>query len=160
MRKIEAVERMVNQEFNAIPLTLIEKAYPNIDGWHNITPLLDGDYVIYEGEEVEIIEKLGDDNSYIIEDIEGGRFTVNSYEVDCENLSIFPMWGTVWQSVGLQSEWIGRNLDTVADCGFEIYEADDLDGYILGVDGAGYDFYEAHWVPLYEAQNLKWHDEE
>ena len=160
MRKIEAVERMVKQEFNAIPLTLIEKAYPNIDGWHNITPLLDGDYVIYEGEEVEIIEKLGDDNSYIIEDIEGGRFTVNSYEVDCENLSIFPMWGTVWQSVGLQSEWIGRNLDTVADCGFEIYEADDLDGYILGVDGAGYDFYEAHWVPLYEAQNLKWHDEE
>ena len=160
MRKIEAVERMVNQEFNAIPLTLIEKAYPEIDGWHNITPLLDGDYVIYEGEEVEIIEKLGDDNSYIIEDIEGGRFTVNSYEVDCENLSIFPMWGTVWQSVGLQSEWIGRNLDTVADCGFEIYEADDLDGYILGVDGAGYDFYEAHWVPLYEAQNLKWHDEE
>ena len=160
MRKIEAVERMVKQEFNAIPLTLIEKAYPNIDGWHNITPLLDGDYVIYEGEEVEIIEKLGDDNSYIIEDIEGGRFTVNSYEVDCENLSIFQMWGTVWQSVGLQSEWIGRNLDTVADCGFEIYEADDLDGYILGVDGAGYDFYEAHWVPLYEAQNLKWHDEE
>ena len=160
MRKIEAVERMVNQEFNAIPLTLIEKAYPEIDGWHNITPLLDGDYVIYEGEEVEIIEKLGDVNSYIIEDIEGERFTVNSYEVEHENLSIFPMWATVWHAVGFQGEWIGRNLDKVANCGFEIYEADDLEGYIIGVNGAGYDFYEAHWVPLYEAQGLKWHNED
>lgn len=24
---------------------------------------------------------------------------------------------------------------------------------------SGYDFYEAHWIPLYEARGLKWHKE-
>lgn len=29
-----------------------------------------------------------------------------------------------------------------------------------GIDGAGYDFYEAHWEPLYKARGLHWHSEE
>ena len=32
-------------------------------------------------------------------------------------------------------------------------------GYFFGIDGAGYDFYEAHWTPLYKARGLHWHDE-
>ena len=44
----------------------------------------------------------------------------------------------------------------MADCGFRIYEQEDY-GYIFGIDGAGYDFYEAHWIPLYKARGLKWH---
>ena len=27
------------------------------------------------------------------------------------------------------------------------------------MDGCGYDFYLEHWVPLYKARGLKWHDE-
>lgn len=30
----------------------------------------------------------------------------------------------------------------------------------IGIDGAGYDFYEAHWIPLYEARGLHWHEGE
>ena len=159
MRKIEAVERMVNQEFNAIPLTLIEKAYPEIDGWENITPLKSGDVVEYLGDYYELITVL-EENEIVIEDAEGNKQTVDIEEIYKDDEIIFPMWSTVWQTVGFQSEWIGRNLDKVANCGFEIYEAEDLDGYIIGVNGAGYDFYEAHWVPLYEAQGLKWHNED
>ena len=159
MRKIEAVERMVNQEFNAIPLTLIEKAYPEIDGWENITPLKSGDVVEYLGDYYELITVL-EENEIVIEDAEGNKKTVDIAEIYKDDEIIFPMWSTVWQTVGFQSEWIGRNLDKVANCGFEIYEAEDLDGYIIGVNGAGYDFYEAHWVPLYEAQGLKWHNED
>ena len=159
MRKIEAVERMVNQEFNTIPLRLIEKAYPEIDGWENITHLKSGDVVEYLGDYYELITVL-EENEIVIEDAEGNKQTVDIAEIYKDDEIIFPMWSTVWQAVGFQSEWIGRNLDKVANCGFEIYEAEDLDGYIIGVNGAGYDFYEAHWVPLYEAQGLKWHNED
>lgn len=47
----------------------------------------------------------------------------------------------------------------MADCGFRIYEQEDL-GYVFGIDGAGYDFYSEHWIPLYKARGLHWHKEE
>ena len=50
-------------------------------------------------------------------------------------------------------------MQIMANCGFRIYESEDY-GYIFGIDGAGYDFYEAHWIPLYKAIGLKWHDNE
>ncbi len=34
------------------------------------------------------------------------------------------------------------------------------DELVLGINGAGYDFYEAHWIPLYEALGYNWHDSE
>lgn len=33
-------------------------------------------------------------------------------------------------------------------------------GYLIGIDGAGYDFYKAHWLPLYKARGLHWHKED
>jgi len=48
------------------------------------------------------------------------------------------------------------NLQAMADCGFRIYRQYDY-GYIFGIDGAGYDFYAAHWIPLYKARGLRWH---
>jgi hypothetical protein len=69
------------------------------------------------------------------------------------------MWGTLW-SFGnlLDEEWLDdkKNLQAMSDCGFRIYEREDY-GYIFGIDGMGYDFYETHWVPLYKARGLKWH---
>ena len=160
MRKIEAVQKMIAEEFNAIPLTLIEKAYPEIDGWYRITPFKPGDIVYsqFDDTEYEVLRVENGDNIRV-SDEHGEEYEADIYDFYIECEPIFPMWATVWHAEGLQSEWIGRNLDKVAACGFEIYEADDLDGYIIGVNGAGYNFYEAHWIPLYEAQDLKWHNE-
>lgn len=36
------------------------------------------------------------------------------------------------------------------------FETDDGD-VLLGINGAGYDFYESHWIPLYHALGLEWH---
>jgi len=73
--------------------------------------------------------------------------------------SFLPMWGTMW-SFGDSADrwWIEQeeNLQKMADCGFRIYEQEDY-GYIFGIDGMGYDFYEAHWIPLYKACGLQWH---
>ncbi len=71
---------------------------------------------------------------------------------------ILPIWGTMWaftrhiDNIWLQEE----GLEAMAKCGFRIFEQEDY-GYIFGIEGAGYDFYEAHWVPLYKARRLKWH---
>ena len=46
----------------------------------------------------------------------------------------------------------------MSECGFRIYENDEI-GYFFGIDKAGYDFYESHWVPLYKKRGLLWHDE-
>lgn len=45
----------------------------------------------------------------------------------------------------------------MSDCGFRIYKSEDY-GYFFGIDGAGYSFYEEHWMPLYKARGLHWHD--
>ena len=64
----------------------------------------------------------------------------------------FPIWSTMWSfndfwdNVWLTEE---KNRKKMADCGFRIYKQEDY-GYIFGIDGAGYDFYQAHWIPLYK----------
>ena len=45
------------------------------------------------------------------------------------------------------------------ECGFVVCESIDY-GYFFGIDGGGYDFYNAHWLPLYKARGLQWHEEE
>ena len=71
------------------------------------------------------------------------------------------MWGTMWTfSEDLDEDWVRENLDKVAKCGFRIYEDYKTGDIYIGIDGAGYNFYEAHWIPLYEARGLKWHSDE
>lgn len=72
-----------------------------------------------------------------------------------------PMWGWVWMVDDYCDEqWIRDNMETVADCGFTIMENCEEGWLLLGIDGAGYDFYEAHWLPLYEARGFRWHKED
>lgn len=46
----------------------------------------------------------------------------------------------------------------IADTGILAYEIDDE--LILGIDGAGYSFYDNHWIPLYDALGYHWHKED
>lgn len=71
-----------------------------------------------------------------------------------------PMWGTLWMvDDWCDEQWIDENRETVAEIGFTICENYEHGWILLGIDGAGYDFYDAHWIPLYEARGLKWHQE-
>ena len=71
-----------------------------------------------------------------------------------------PMWGTMWAFGDSSDEdWLENGgLQKMADCGFRIYEQEDY-GYIFGIDGAGYSFFDEHFEPLYKARGLRWHDE-
>lgn len=78
---------------------------------------------------------------------------------------VLPMWGTMWSfGDGIDDDWLSGEfgedgLKLMSECGFRIYEHEEF-GYFFGIDGAGYDFYEAHWIPLYKARGLHWHNEE
>ena len=75
-------------------------------------------------------------------------------------LPCLPMWGTMWSfGDSADDEWLEDHLQVMADYGFRIYEHEDY-GYIFGIDGCGYDFYEGHWIPLYKARGLKWSKED
>jgi hypothetical protein len=78
---------------------------------------------------------------------------------EAERDTFLPMWDIMWSFDDMVDRWWleeKSNLQAMADCGFRIYEQEDY-GYIFGIDGAGYDFYEAHWIPLYKARGLRWH---
>ncbi|MDR2021801.1 MAG: hypothetical protein LBQ71_00780 [Hungatella sp.] len=70
---------------------------------------------------------------------------------------LLPMWRVLWCfSNEADNSWLDdtKNLQAMADCGFRVYAQEDY-GYIFGIDGAGYDFYEAHWIHLYKARWLR-----
>ena len=71
-----------------------------------------------------------------------------------------PMWGTMWQfDDSCDGFWLEEKggIKILAECGFRVFESDEF-GYFFGIDGAGYDFYEEHWIPLYKARGLRWHE--
>ena len=87
-----------------------------------------------------------------------------------------PMWGTMWiVNFGIWGEKLWKNsspMDENVD-GFDeemegqnyingipsvyIYEIDDQ--YVIGVNGAGWNFYDGVWDKLYDFFGLEWHEE-
>ena len=160
----EACEEWVNR-MNFIPMSVVGKLVEaNWEDMHEITPPCVGDRV-YIWEEKEYGNILETNNDIYTVELESDSKNVylsrEDFEVDKE--SCFPMWGTMFEPEDIDKDWILGNyceshLQEVANCGFRIYESEDF-GILLGIDGAGYDFYESHWIPLYNARELKWHKE-
>lgn len=143
MTLVDAVKKFVG-EMNAVPQALIEKAYPGLDGLEILaTPKECGAC----GSESF---KLNESNEVCCDSCES---------TDIYNKYGLPMWGTMWTfGDSLDEYWARENLETMLECGFWVYESDEL-GVVFGIDGAGYDFYESHWTPLYKARGLRWHSE-
>ena len=87
---------------------------------------------------------------------------VKADEFEVSFFEPLPMWGTMWSfSDNLDQYWLEERggLEEMSKCGFRIFEHDTY-GCYFGIDGAGYDFYREHWIPLYLARGLKWHKED
>lgn len=163
----EAVELWVNRDMTAIPLTVVEKLreFSEYSDITEITPIKKYSKV-WSGEYQElgkVSEITLNDNDELIATVDFEND--ETHDIPLEDLSLeeeesLPMWGTMWAfSDFCDSEWLDNeeNRRKMAKCGFRIYESEDF-GYIFGIDGAGYDFYERHWIPLYIARGLQWHD--
>ncbi len=168
MKLREAVELWVNRDMIAIPMTVVEKLqrFSDYSDIEEVTPVTKYSKVwSNEYQEIgEVSEIILNDNDELIAtvDFENGE----THDVPIEDLSPedetgLPMWSTMWAfSDRCDLEWLDdeENQRIMAECGFRIYESEDF-GYIFGIDGAGYSFYEKHWIPLYKARGLRWHEE-
>ena len=158
----EAAQAWV-REFNAYPIGVISKLceYEEVE---EVTPPTAYDRVSiwggeHEGTDGEIVERDGD--KYVVLLDNGEKIEVDERDIYVERDSTLPMWGWMWAfGDSIDEEWLDRddNLRVMADCGFRIYKQEDI-GYLFGIDGAGYDFYGEHWIPLYKARGLRWHKE-
>lgn len=164
MEKKEAVRQFV-ETMDFVPTSVFAKIWYHDGSVTEITPprmndivdVVDGEYAGKEGEivktdydddpELYLVKLNNDPDIKIIEQMS----LVPQYD------DMFPMCGTMFVPENIDQEWIRRNLQKVADLGFRIYDSDDF-GLALGIDGAGYDFYEAFWTPLYDLRGLKWHE--
>lgn len=100
-------------------------------------------------------------NLYTIELDDGKEVKLNPEDFEVERDDYFPMWNVMWSFGDSCDDWWleeGDGIRIMSECGFRIYEHEEF-GYFFGIDGCGYDFYEAHWLPLYNARGLQWHDE-
>ncbi len=158
--KEDAIHMMVNT-FNRLDKEMLEELmFNNPKDWKEVTVPDVGDevYVYDENQEGEIVECF-EDEKYSIEIYDDGSKIICS---DSEFVEIgkdqLPMWGWLWQfDDEMDNVWLERNgIKIMSKLGFRIYKSEKY-GYFFGIDGAGYDFYEKHWTPLYEARGLKWH---
>jgi len=150
MNKREACERWVWGNFSMIPVTLLQKAYG--EDWEAISVLAPTYEAVKQEWLAEHGEEYKDEPEYWIEDV--------IQEACDEQAPLFPMWGYVFvPAYAFEASWFEDYADDVARCGFTVYETDEI-GVYLGIQGAGYDFRQAHWLPLYDLRGLRWHDEE
>ena len=169
---LEATQEWV-REMDAVQTEMIaELMEHNPYDWQEITTPCVGDRVecvceledgtndFREGEIISI-DDGGDDPGYLVELDDGPVVGVDNVEVISRYDSL-PMWGYMWQMHDpCDIHWIEEEdgVRILSRCGFRVYQSEKY-GIFFGIDGAGYDFYDEHWIPLYKARGLKWHDEE
>ena len=153
-RVLEACRSWVERDFSLIPTSLIEKAYFGENRCGEEIEVLAPSFERFKEEykKENCIEKEDEDDPCEWCRVESCR---EAYD---ENTPKIPMWGYVFVPQNpLDAEWIKENAEKVAELGFIVYETDEI-GVFLGINGAGYDFFQHHWVPLYNARGLKWHE--
>lgn len=159
----EATEQWL-REFDAIQQDMIKKLMRfDPEDWHEVTQPTPGQRVYLYDDSCggEILKFNKQKLKYKVKrDYDDKTVWVTADEFDVEFYEKLPMWGTMWSfSNPCDIHWLeeGEGIEVLSRCGFRVYESREY-GFFFGIDGAGYDFYEAHWIPLYRARGLKWHD--
>ena len=148
------------KSFNAIPTSMVSKLWKaEPEDWSEVTyPEVGNSVYAYNYGSGEIIKVNYDDNRYTIKLASGNVVELGAEEMEIEYDGHLPMWGTMWSfGDSLDTYWLDDGgIELMSCCGFRIFKSEEF-GYFFGIDGAGYDFYEAHWISLYQERGLKWH---
>lgn len=121
------------------------------------------------GSSISLYGEFGDEDrfSYIVESVDLDEEIVTAVsEEDGESIDVLfkdlccldnsPMWLTLW---ALYHSPTYSEIEMFNECGISVYKSAAGDFY-LGIDGCGYDFIEAHWIPLYRKMGICWHSTE
>lgn len=158
----EQVEDWISR-MNEVPTDMIDKLMDDESDWDEVTTPDVGDRVyVYSvgntGRIIDVREPSYDDGDdeilYQIRLGSGYIIFCNVEEFEVERDSRVPMWSTMWSFYENDDQyWIEdpENVRIMSKCGFRVYKSLEF-GYFFGIDGAGYDFYSQHWIPLYEAR--------
>jgi len=156
-----AARKFLDTRFDRIPNVLFEKLVEQGMEHNDVLELVDSKY--------RECNECGETNVSIGEELDDGEhgwhcpdckttFDADEHE-PWERLNVVgPTYG--WPGAHCVSFWTDWNAvgQVAAQCGFEVYESPMFGGYVLSIDGGGYDFVDAHWVPLYLAMGLLWHE--
>lgn len=160
----EATREWLNCSFDAIDTCILRKLYNyDPDDWHEVTEPSVGEsvYVYSESETGEIVS-YDEENGFEIE-LYASKKTIFAAKDDFEREddTFWPMWNTMWTFRDGADIWWMENggIEALSRCGFRVYESEAF-GFYFGIDGAGYSFIHEHFVPLYKARGLQWHDED
>jgi len=140
-KNLDTVKFRISGDFNDIRLDNVQKIFPN---WFE------------NALTVEPTNQDLDDSGYIPKDMTENEIDEAKNELMDQQREI--MWSTLFEAKdNTIKDWILENSDKIInEAGFAIIdlsrenEGEYETGVFLGINGAGYDFYEAHWIPLYK----------
>ena len=166
-RKIkDEVSERFERDFNYIQLDVIKKVMDDCE-YENIAmpsfSIIASEYMSNYGNEEELREEYAKtegieaneiDEADFFEWLEDNKYSeVSDSYMESEN---YPMWNTVFEARdSYLSKWIEKNVDELYNIGIGVMLGGDNFNNMLFISGCGYDFYEAHWIPLY-TQLLEW----
>lgn len=125
----QQAEYFFNRETNTIPLSLLESSVGECGLF---------EHILYPSEELlkpDFLCSYGHDEW--TDDLE------DEFQAYKDDLEWHPMWG--W-AFGVPEFWENK-VDELYNCGIGVISTDD--GTFLFIAGAGYDFYDAHWIPMF-----------
>jgi len=140
-KNLDTVKFRISGDFNEIRLDNVQKIFPNwLENTLTVEPTL-----------MDL-----DDSGYIPKDMTENEIDEAKNELMDQQREI--MWSTLFEAKdNTIKDWILENYEKIIKgAGFTIIdlsrenEGEYETGVFLGVNGAGYDFYEAHWIPLYK----------
>lgn len=100
---------------------------------------------------------------YLVETNDGSVYLATNGTVDFVNEddnSLLPMFGWLYSVPDeIEAEWLRQNTLEASRIGLHVIESEAY-GVFIGINGVGYSFMEAHWIPYYLVRGYKWHNKE
>lgn len=145
--KIEAeTQKQFDQDFNCIPLDIVEKyceELPIINP--SFQTIIDEWLDNHNQDEIRIKKRT----KAVYDWLEENYYDqIMDFWYDSEH---YPMWGTVFEADDyFLSEKVEEMVNELYKIGIGVIESYESLNTMLFINGAGYNFYKAHWIPMYQ----------
>jgi hypothetical protein len=162
---------ILHKEFNEINLNIVEKEYDGALYEKIINPsdeLITKEFLKYHTEAYQEALKDYEAENGEMANLEDENFLNFVYSLDYYSNQIddyfaemgnSPMWCTMWEARNnFINDGILKNIDELYKLGVGVIDAGDNLGVILFIAGAGYDFIDAHFIPVFKLLLPDWMD--
>ena len=160
MNKLEAVEEFVKRDFNSVPQDWVRKIAES-EGEYSNFPMWGTMWIVdtFLGEQLMEKSRMMAESPQDIDldqiEEEEGKAKREKIEKAIEDED----WSELEMYYDEEMAYERSVLDVDGDpTAMFIYEVGDE--YVVGINGAGWNFYDGVWDRIYDTIGLKWHEEE